>query len=193
MDTPIDYDNLIAIGSMMGSGGLIVMDEDNCMVDIAQFFLDFTVDESCGKCTALPHRHPAECWRSSKSIIDGKGEDGDIEKLEELGREHQGRPRSAASVRRLPTPSCPPCAISATSMRRISSTRSAARRAHCQALLSYRSIPTKCKGCGSVLRESAPSGAISGESQSSRLHYRHSKCIKCGACMEKCTFQRDFQ
>ena len=58
LDTPIDYDNLIAIGSMMGSGGMIVMDEDNCMVDIARFFLDFTVDESCGKCTALPHRYP---------------------------------------------------------------------------------------------------------------------------------------
>ena len=59
IDTPIDYESLTAIGSMMGSGGLIVMDEDNCMVDIAKFFLEFIVDESCGKCTPLPHRHPA--------------------------------------------------------------------------------------------------------------------------------------
>ena len=83
LDTPIDYDNLIAIGSMMGSGGMIVMDEDNCMVDIARFFLDFTVDESCGKCTPcrIGTRRMLEIL---ERIVEGKGEEGDIEKLEAL-------------------------------------------------------------------------------------------------------------
>ena len=85
LDTPIDYDNLIAIGSMMGSGGMIVMDEDNCMVDIARFFLDFTVDESCGKCTPcrVGTRRMLEIL---ERITEGKGEDGDIEKLETLAK-----------------------------------------------------------------------------------------------------------
>ena len=85
LDTPIDYDNLIAIGSMMGSGGMIVMDEDNCMVDIARFFLDFTVDESCGKCPPcrIGTRRMLEIL---ERITEGKGEDGDIEKLETLAK-----------------------------------------------------------------------------------------------------------
>ena len=89
LDTPIDYDNLIAAGSMMGSGGMIVMDEDNCMVDIARFFLDFTVDESCGKCTPcrIGTRRMLEILNR---ICEGKGEDGDIERLENLAAEHQG-------------------------------------------------------------------------------------------------------
>ena len=83
LDIPIDYDTLIAIGSMMGSGGMIVMDEDNCMVDIARFFLDFTVDESCGKCTPcrIGTRRMLEIL---ERIVEGKGEEGDIEKLEAL-------------------------------------------------------------------------------------------------------------
>ena len=83
LDTPVDYDNLIAAGSMMGSGGMIVMDEDNCMVDIARFFLDFTVDESCGKCTPcrVGTRRMLEIL---ERIVNGKGEEGDIERLEEL-------------------------------------------------------------------------------------------------------------
>ena len=85
LDTPVDYDNLIAAGSMMGSGGMIVMDEDNCMVDIARFFLDFTVDESCGKCTPcrIGTRRMLEILNR---ICDGKGEDGDIERLENLAQ-----------------------------------------------------------------------------------------------------------
>ena len=83
IDTPIDYDNLIAIGSMMGSGGLIVMDEDTCMVDIAKFFLEFTVDESCGKCT--PCRIGTKRLHEIlEKICDGRGEVSDIDKLEEL-------------------------------------------------------------------------------------------------------------
>ena len=88
LDVPIDYDNLAAIGSMMGSGGLIVMDEDNCMVDVARFFLDFTVDESCGKCT--PCRIGTKrMLEILERITEGQGEEGDIEKLEELGRWNQ--------------------------------------------------------------------------------------------------------
>ena len=83
LDVPIEYDSLIEIGSMMGSGGMIVMDEDNCMVDIARFFLDFTVDESCGKCTPcrIGTRRMLEIL---DRIVEGKGEEGDIEKLERL-------------------------------------------------------------------------------------------------------------
>ena len=85
IDTPIDYDNLIALGSMMGSGGLIVMDEDNCMVDIAKFFLEFTVDESCGKCP--PCRIGTKrMYEILERITEGKGEEGDIEKLELLAK-----------------------------------------------------------------------------------------------------------
>ena len=85
LDIPIEYDTLTAIGSMMGSGGMIVMDEDNCMVDIARFFLDFTVDESCGKCT--PCRIGTKrMLEILERIVEGKGEHGDIEKLEALGK-----------------------------------------------------------------------------------------------------------
>ena len=85
LDIPIEYDTLTAIGSMMGSGGMIVMDEDNCMVDIARFFLDFTVDESCGKCT--PCRIGTKrMLEILERIVEGKGEPGDIEKLETLGK-----------------------------------------------------------------------------------------------------------
>ncbi len=88
LDVQIDYDNLTAIGSMMGSGGMIVMDEDTCMVDIARFFLDFTVDESCGKCT--PCRIGTKrMLEILERIVDGRGEDGDIEKLEALANAHQ--------------------------------------------------------------------------------------------------------
>ncbi len=85
LDVKIDYDNLIAIGSMMGSGGMIVMDEDNCMVDIARFFLDFTVDESCGKCSPcrIGTRRMLEILNR---IVEGKGQEGDIEKLELLAK-----------------------------------------------------------------------------------------------------------
>ena len=125
LDIAIDYDSLTAIGSMMGSGGMIVMDEDNCMVDIARFFLDFTVDESCGKCTPcrIGTRRMLEIL---ERIVEGKGEEGDIEKLEALA-ETSRPPRCAAWVRPRPTRFCPPSSISETSMRRISR-RSAAPR-----------------------------------------------------------------
>ncbi|MBR3796338.1 MAG: NADH-quinone oxidoreductase subunit NuoF, partial [Clostridia bacterium] len=158
LDVKIDYDNLTAIGSMMGSGGMIVMDEDNCMVDIARFFLDFTVDESCGKC--------APCRIGTKRmleilerIVEGKGEDGDIEKLENL----------ANTIKTTAL-----CGLGQTAPNPVLSTLKYFRHeyeAHiyekrcpagvCSKLLSYVIDPMKCKGCTMCARV-CPAGAISG-------------------------------
>ena len=183
LDTPVDYDNLIAAGSMMGSGGMIVMDEDNCMVDIARFFLDFTVDESCGKCTPcrIGTRRMLEILNR---IVSGKGEDGDIEKLEAL----------ASSIKATAL-----CGLGQTAPNPVLSTIKQFRseyEAHiyekrcpagvCQKLLQYVIDPAKCKGCTMCARV-CPAGAISGS-----VKQPHSidpaKCLKCGACMEKCKF-----
>ena len=183
LDTPVDYDNLIAAGSMMGSGGLIVMDEDNCMVDIAKFFLEFTVDESCGKCTPcrIGTRRMLEILNR---IVSGKGEDGDIEKLEAL----------ASSIKATAL-----CGLGQTAPNPVLSTIKQFRseyEAHiyekrcpagvCQKLLQYVIDPAKCKGCTMCARV-CPAGAISGS-----VKQPHSidpaKCLKCGACMEKCKF-----
>ena len=115
IDTPIDYDNLIAIGSMMGSGGLIVMDEDNCMVDIAKFFLEFTRGRVLRQVHPLPHRHQAaaaSCWTRSPTAT-ARMEDLDTHRGAVLP--HQGQPPCAAWARRRPTRCCPPCATSGTS------------------------------------------------------------------------------
>ncbi len=183
LDTPIDYDNLIAAGSMMGSGGMIVMDEDNCMVDIARFFLDFTVDESCGKCTP--------CRVGTRRMLDilnriceGKGEDGDIERLEDL----------ASSIKASAL-----CGLGQTAPNPVLSTIKQFRseyEAHiyekrcpagvCKNLMKYVIDPEKCKGCTACARK-CPAGAISGE-----VKKPHSidttKCIKCGVCMDTCKF-----
>ena len=183
LDTPVDYDNLIAAGSMMGSGGMIVMDEDNCMVDIARFFLDFTVDESCGKCTPcrIGTRRMLEILNR---IVSGKGEDGDIEKLEAL----------ASSIKATAL-----CGLGQTAPNPVLSTIKQFRseyEAHiyekrcpagvCQKLLQYVIDPAKFKGCTMCARV-CPAGAISGS-----VKQPHSidpaKCLKCGACMEKCKF-----
>ncbi|MGI6173069.1 MAG: NADH-quinone oxidoreductase subunit NuoF [Christensenellales bacterium] len=183
LDTDIDYDNLIAAGSMMGSGGMIVMDEDNCMVDIARFFLDFTVDESCGKCTPcrIGTRRMLELLNK---ICDGKGEDGDIEKLESLAKNIQ-----AASL----------CALGQTAPNPVLSTLRFFRdeyEAHiyekrcpagvCKNLLRYVIDPVKCKGCTLCARV-CPANCISGTVKQPHVIYQE-KCLKCGACMEKCKF-----
>ena len=183
LDVKIDYDNLTAIGSMMGSGGMIVMDEDNCMVDIARFFLDFTVDESCGKC--------APCRIGTKRmleilerIVEGKGEDGDIEKLENL----------ANTIKTTAL-----CGLGQTAPNPVLSTLKYFRHeyeAHiyekrcpagqCKKLLTYKIDPAKCKGC-TLCARNCPAGCISGKVR--EAHYIDpSKCLKCGACMEKCKF-----
>ena len=181
IDTPIDYDNLTAIGCMMGSGGLIVMDDSNCMVDIARFFLDFTVDESCGKC--------APCRIGTKrmlemldKITEGKAELEDLEKLEEL----------ALYIKENSL-----CGLGQTAPNPVLSTMKFFKDeylAHvkdkkcpagvCKALLNYYIDPKKCIGC-TLCARACPVGAISGSPKA--LHVVDTaKCIKCGACMDAC-------
>ena len=183
LDIKIDYDNLIAIGSMMGSGGMIVMDEDNCMVDIARFFLDFTVDESCGKCPPcrIGTRRMLEIL---ERITEGKGEDGDIEKLETLAKNIK-----ASAL----------CGLGQTAPNPVLSTLMYFRdeyeahiyekrcpAGHCRKLLKYSIDPALCKGC-SLCSKVCPVGAISGEIRKPFV-IDSTKCIKCGACQEKCRF-----
>jgi NADP-reducing hydrogenase subunit HndC len=183
IDVAIDYDNLIALGSMMGSGGLIVMDEDNCMVDIARFFLDFTVDESCGKCT--PCREGTKrMLEILDKIVEGKGQTGDIEKLESLANTIKN---SAL------------CGLGQTAPNPVLSTLKYFRdeyEAHindkkcpagvCQGLAKYIVIEDKCKGCG-ICAKQCPVTAISGKPKTPYV-IAHDKCAKCGICLEKCPF-----
>ena len=182
-DVPIDYDNLIAIGSMMGSGGLIVMDEDSCMVDIAKFFLEFTVDESCGKCTPcrIGTRRMLEIL---EKITEGKATMEDLDRLESLGDYIK---QNAL------------CGLGQTAPNPVLSTLRYFRDeyiAHivdkkcpagvCKALLSYEVQADKCRGC-TVCARNCPTGAVSGS-----VKHPHSidqsKCIKCGVCMSVCKF-----
>ena len=182
-DIPIDYDNLISIGSMMGSGGLIVMDEDNCMVDIAKFFLEFTVEESCGKCTP--------CRIGTKRMLEildkitkGNGTLEDLDKLEELC--YYIKDNSL-------------CGLGQTAPNPVLSTLRYFREeyvAHvvdkkcpagvCKSLLSYTIDADKCKGC-TLCARTCPNGAIEGKVREAHVILQE-KCIKCGACMEKCKF-----
>lgn len=182
LDIPIEYDTLIEIGSMMGSGGMIVMDEDNCMVDIARFFLDFTVDESCGKCTPcrIGTRRMLEIL---ERIVEGKGEDGDIEKLEALAQNIK-----ATALCGLGQTAPNPVLSTLRYFRdeyeaHIKEKRCPAH--HCQALLNY-VISDKCRGC-TLCAKVCPAGAITGEVRKQH-HIDTTKCLKCGACMEKCRF-----
>ena len=183
IDTPIDYDNLIAIGSMMGSGGLIVMDEDTCMVDIAKFFLEFTVDESCGKCT--PCRvGTRRLLEMLEQITVGNGSPELLKEMEELCYYIK-----ANSL----------CALGQSAPNPVLSTLHYFRdeyEAHCvekrcpagvcKRLVKFSILEDQCKGCTACAR-ACPVGAISGE-----VRKPHSidpaKCIKCGACLETCRF-----
>ncbi len=183
MDTPIDYDNLTAIGCMMGSGGLIVMDEDNCMVDIAKFFLDFTVDESCGKCT--PCRVGTKRLREMlEKITDGKATLEDLDKLEELC--YYIKENSL-------------CGLGQTAPNPVLATLKFFREeyiAHivdktcpagvCKKLVKYEIVADACKGCTLCSRK-CPVGAISGTVKNPHT-IDTNKCIKCGVCIDSCKF-----
>ena len=182
-DIPIDFENLKSIGCMMGSGGLIVMDEDSCMVDIAKFFLEFTVSESCGKCTP--------CRVGTKRMLEiltriseGKGEMEDLEKLEELANFIQTNSL---------------CGLGQTAPNPVLSTMRFFRDeyvAHikdktcpagvCKKLLKYSIIEDKCKGC-TLCARNCPVDAISGAVKMPHV-IDTAKCIKCGACMDNCRF-----
>ena len=182
-DTHIDFESLAAIGSMMGSGGLIVMDEDNCMVDIAKFFLEFTVDESCGKCA--PCRIGTKrIYEMLEKITSGNATMEDLDRLEELCYHVK-----SASL----------CALGQTAPNPVLSTLQYFRDeyiAHivdkkcpagvCKSLLSYVIDPEKCKGCTACARQ-CPVGAISGTVKEPHV-IDNAKCIKCGACMATCKF-----
>ena len=182
-DVPIDYESLTAIGSMMGSGGMIVLDEDNCMVDIAKFYLGFTVSESCGKCT--PCRIGTKrMLEILEKISEGRGEIEDLDKLQELARYIKANAL---------------CGLGQTAPNPILSTIEHFRdeyEAHilekrcpagvCKALLNYVIDPEKCKGCTKCARN-CPAGAITGAVKQPHV-IDPAKCIKCGACMENCAF-----
>ena len=183
LDIPIDYDNLLSIGSMMGSGGLIVMDEDTCMVDIAKFFLEFTVDESCGKCTPcrIGTRRMLEIL---EKITKGQATMEYLDKLEELCYHLQSNSL---------------CALGQTAPNPVLSTLRYFRDeyiAHivdkkcpagvCKDLLQYKIDPDKCKGC-TLCARTCPADAIIGKVKEVHM-INPEKCLKCGACMEKCRF-----
>jgi NADP-reducing hydrogenase subunit HndC len=183
LDTPIDYDNLIAAGSMMGSGGMVVMDEDDCMVDVAKYFLDFTVEESCGKC--------APCRIGNKrlhevldKITKGNGTDFDITRLINLGNVIKDTAL---------------CGLGQTSPNPVLATLNNFMdeyQAHihdkkcpagvCKALMQYEIVAENCVGCTACAR-ACPVGAITGERK--EVHFIDSTlCIKCGACVDRCKF-----
>ena len=184
IDTKIDYDSLIAIGSMMGSGGLIVMNEDNCMVDIAKFFLEFTVDESCGKRT--PCRIGTKrLLEMLTKVTEGKATEEDLDKMEQLCYYIKANAL---------------CGLGQTAPNPVLSTLRYFRdeyEAHvkekrcpagvCKKLLRYEIDKEKCIGCTACARQ-CPVGAISGTVKTPH-EIDQSKCIKCGACMEKCRFK----
>lgn len=185
LDTPIDYDNLISLGSMMGSGGMIVLDEDNCMVDVARFFLDFTEEESCGKCT--PCREGTKRMHELlDKIVEGKGTMDDMDKLETLAKTIKG-----ASL----------CGLGQTAPNPVLSTLKYFRHeyeAHvnekkcpagvCSALLQFLVIPELCKKCG-ICAAKCPVDCISGVKGKEIYLIDQERCIKCGACLEACPFK----
>lgn len=184
LDTPIDFDNLVEKGSMMGSGGAIVMDEDNCMVDVAKFYLEFICDESCGKCS--------QCRIGTKRLLEilekitsGQGELSDLDKLEELS--HSLRVGSL-------------CGLGQSAANPVLSTLHKFRDVYirhivdkkcdagvCKSLMSYKIDATRCKKC-SICAKNCPTGAITGVVGKVPFVIDQNKCVKCGVCFQSCMF-----
>jgi NADH:ubiquinone oxidoreductase subunit F (NADH-binding)/(2Fe-2S) ferredoxin len=183
LDVPIDYDNLLAAGSMMGSGGMIVMDEDDCMVSVAKFYLDFTVEESCGKCAPCRVGNK-RLHENLEKICNGRGTLEDVEYLKNLGKVIKDTAL---------------CGLGQTSPNPVLSTiehfydeykaHVTERRCpagQCKALKLYTIIAEKCTGCTACTR-ACPVGAITGEKRQPHI-IDSEKCIRCGACFDKCKF-----
>ncbi len=184
LDVPVDFDELTKVGSIMGSGGLIVMDEDTCMVDVARYFLNFLKGESCGKCT--PCREGiAQMLHILERITHGEGREGDLERLESLAGLLAG-----ASL----------CALGSTAANPILSTLRHFRTEYeehiaakhcpartCKGLFDYRVLAQACTGCG-VCRKACPVAAIRGERKQPHV-IDPDTCTRCGACHDRCRFE----
>jgi NADP-reducing hydrogenase subunit HndC len=184
LDLPIDYDNLLAAGSMMGSGGMIVMDEDDCMVSVARFYLDFTVGESCGKCVPcrIGNKRMLEILNK---ITEGRGTEEDLDKLASLGRVIKDTAL---------------CGLGQTSPNPVLSTLEnfhdeylehvrdkSCRAKQCKSMLSYYINPDICVGCH-LCAKNCPADAIMGVPRKPHT-IMPDKCIKCGMCMSRCKFK----
>ena len=183
LDTPIDYESLKQIGSMMGSGGLIVMDDTKCMVSLAKFYLEFTVSESCGKCT--PCRIGTKrMLEILEKLCDGKGDEFDIYKLEKLAVNIQ-----KASICGLGQSAPNPVISTLKYFReefREHAIQKECRALECKAMSKITIEPEKCKGCG-LCQKHCPVQAIEGEAREKRV-INQDKCIKCGTCLTSCPF-----
>jgi len=181
LDMPVDFDSLTAAGSMMGSGGMIVMDDQTCMVDVARYFIGFLTEESCGKC--IPCREGLRCSLDVLTrISEGKGEEGDVELLEEMGGVMQDACLCALGS------SAPNPVIS--TLRYFRDEYDAHVREHrcpagvCKALIKYEIDQAKCDGCHACVT-ACSTGAITGQVKYPHL-LNQDLCIKCGACIEAC-------
>ena len=183
LDTPIDYEHLQALGSIMGSGGMIVMDEDDCMVDVARFYQEFCVDESCGKC--------APCRIGTRTLLtllekiaNGNGEEADLQKIKDVGHAMQ-KAALCGLGQTAPNPVLSTMRYFPEEyMAHIRDRKCPAGK--CKNLVRYEIDPAKCKGCTACARK-CPAGAISGELKSPH-RIDPAKCIKCGACLATCKF-----